>query len=82
MDKVLVAGPVVCRAFLRDDGESATGTGKAGAFGKAAKLDGHLPRTLYLINRFRQGFVTDERLVRGIEENQRLVLPGIVDPGF
>ena len=76
------ATAVVGSALFGDHGIGTTDPGKSGTFRKTAEFDRHLPGPVNFKDRFWQGRVADKGLIGGVKEDQRLVFPGIVDPGF
>ena len=70
------------RAFFGNYCEGTACSGKTRCLGIAAELDGNFPGSFDLKDGFRQRVVLDKGLIGGIEEDEGLVVPGIIDPGL
>ena len=75
------SGGVIGYKRLGHDGVGAAGAGKTRGLGETADLNRHLPRALNFVDGMRQVGIADERLVRGVEEDDRPMAPGVLDPG-
>ena len=73
---LVVAG----RQLLGDDGAGQPGAGEAGGLREAAELDGHLARARDLVDAVHLTGLADEGLVGGVEQDDRLVLAGVLHP--
>ena len=71
---------VCAQQRFRHDREPATHPGEAAVLREAAELDRAFARARNLENRMRNLRVADVSLVGRIEEDDRLVLPRVVDP--
>ena len=68
--------------FLGDDRVAAAHAGEACRLGEAAYLDGHLLRSAYLVDGVGDVRFGDIGLVGGVEDDERVVGQGVVDPSL
>ena len=67
---------------FRNDRVGAARSREARGFGEAAELDRAFPRAFDFVNAVRDVGLRDEGFIGGVEKNQRLVFPRVVDPDF
>src|SRR6516225_2108681 len=65
---------------FRHHRKSTANTGEAAVLRKAAQLNRAVERTRYLENRMRNFRIGDIRLVRGVEEQKRIVFACVINP--
>src|SRR5207244_3393794 len=65
---------------LWQDGKTATNTGEATSLGEAAKLNRAFARTINFENRMGNLGTADVGFVGGIEQQQRIMVPRVLDP--